>query len=511
MANNGNDLCSTFPTLTQTNEVVTNSISTSLSFFTTVAAPTTTIFTSTRVCSFPAGVTGTCLPGQVITSTITGLTTQTIPVTVQVPVTIENVQTFFGTTCSNGVTPPPPPSSTPSPSTETIASSVTGDNGSVSVVVLTVISTPDPGPTVQPATVGSHKSSSPSNLGAIIGGVVGGILGLAGIVVLVIFIMKRRRRWDDIFDKEDDNVIAHAGMDHHDGGSGGDVVEPKPYQYGLVGQVAPPPTFTSSTHSQSMKGNLPPGAGLGDASYSPYTDPYAGGGGGNYTGGKGSIPPHMMGGGGNLGVAAVTSRPSTAGSTQPLRPGTGSTPSHGHTQSNSNVSSPPMSLSNWSAVSPAGTYNNPLPSTIYSPSEDGTATSSGVGVGGIYPNNRAGSPMSYQEPPRRLHVTNVVGGAPQSPDSTGEFMLGGGGGGHQNLQVDGKGRIKLSAEPMPLVHTDGGRIQIPTTSGGGAGPSGGGGGGGPSGPSGGIGGGGAGPVGTAGGPGPSQAPPAYSA
>lgn len=99
----------------------------------------------------------------------------------------------------------------------------------------------------------------------------------------------------------------------------------------------------------------------------------------------------------------------------------------------------------------------PGASTVgYSPSDDGTATattSSGYGL------NRAGSPLSYQEPSRRLHVANAIGSPTegQSADAGAFGPLGGATGGQARM-VDGKGRIKLTADPTPIVHSDGGRI-----------------------------------------------------
>ncbi|EEB94461.1 hypothetical protein MPER_06720, partial [Moniliophthora perniciosa FA553] len=46
----------------------------------------------------------------------------------------------------------------------------------------------------------SSSSSKDSNLGAIIGGVVGGVLGLILLLVLIWYLIKRRRKWDDVFD-----------------------------------------------------------------------------------------------------------------------------------------------------------------------------------------------------------------------------------------------------------------------------------------------------------------------
>ncbi|KAJ6622886.1 hypothetical protein B0H10DRAFT_863196 [Mycena sp. CBHHK59/15] len=100
------------------------------------------------------------------------------------------------------------------------------------------------------ATQSNNDSSSSSNIGAIVGGVVGGFFGLLGIALVIWFVMKRRRRWDDIFDKEDADIAPPRRQRTDRFSLDADVrVEPKPYQYGLVGQSPSPGAGISPPNS----------------------------------------------------------------------------------------------------------------------------------------------------------------------------------------------------------------------------------------------------------------------
>jgi len=99
---------------------------------------------------------------------------------------------------------------------------------------------------VQPDS-GSNSSHSSSNLGPILGGIFGGVFVLALVVGLVWWFLRRRARWDDIFDEKDDFVTGPDGIRRSrsrnnmlDTEFTPDAnIEPKPYEYGLVGASRP--------------------------------------------------------------------------------------------------------------------------------------------------------------------------------------------------------------------------------------------------------------------------------
>lgn len=153
---------------------------------------------------------------------------------------------------------------------------------------------------------------------------------------------------------------------------------------------------------------------------------------------QGYFPPQ---GQQNLGVQSQTtgaSRPSSAGSTQPLNPamrfGVGpGTPSHaGHTLSTGSISSPPVSVAGWSAAGGAG----------YAASDTGTNSSG-------YPISGSGGGGYGQQ--GRLQVTNFVPADQQQFGQQQQQQ-------QQNMVLDEKGRLKMTADAAPIVHTDGGRL-----------------------------------------------------
>lgn len=289
---------------------------------------------------------------------------------------------------------------------------------------------------------------------------------------------KRKRRWDDIFDKEDDEIIAAAGAGtRRNQRFSLDVdVEPKPYQYGLVGQAtAPHPA--SPPHSPPMRPSIPSNnlSHARSSSLSPLNVPMA------------SLVSHPS-------ATTISSRPSTAGSTQPLRPpsqqgyfqpqqqparpgdfgrSTSATPSgaHSHSHSSGSFTSPPVSLSNWSASTGPG---------YVGPAMMGMGAGSTVSDDHLY--NRSGSPTSILEP-RRLQVANLPLMSPAS-DVFDPFASSSAAAAAIAMasttavpQRDGKGRLRMSTEKAPVVHLDGGRVQQElearsSAAGGSAGPSG---------------------------------------
>jgi len=96
----------------------------------------------------------------------------------------------------------------------------------------------------------SNGSHSSSNLGPILGGIFAGVFGLVLIVGVIWWILRRRSRWDDIFDEKEGYDAAAGGADGiRRSRSRGNMLdtefasdvntEPKPYEYGLVGAARP--------------------------------------------------------------------------------------------------------------------------------------------------------------------------------------------------------------------------------------------------------------------------------
>lgn len=245
--------------------------------------------------------------------------------------------------------------------------------------------------------------------------------GLAALLALLWPFLKRRKRWDDIFDKDDDVIVADgAGRFSVDGPD----VEYNPYQYNPVGTSPTPYAYTSAPNSPPMSFNraLTP-----DRAYAL------------------AITGHHSH---NLSMSSGTgamARPSTAGSTQPLAGGKAS--SHRQNQSITSTPSPRMS-GNWNP--PPGTYTAGT-MTMYS--EDATSSSA------YSQDNRSGSPMGPQGQ-RPLHIANL--GSPTSPGSLVDVSTPAQAQAHQAFQVDGKGRMLMTGDPQPVVHTDGGSVDMGT-------------------------------------------------
>ncbi|KAF9014136.1 hypothetical protein BDQ17DRAFT_1404495 [Cyathus striatus] len=320
--------CVTSATATRTDVLTTFSLSTSLSTSVSIAADSTSV-TVISTCTNAPNATGSCTPVEsTSTLVIPGFTT-TIEetLTVSVPVISTSLETLQGTSCtviptsnpgntgntgnsgnsannqsdtssstSTSTTPifTPPPTSSTSTSTFVSSSSSTLPGGGVTVVPVTVVSTMVLAPTSsstaesgQSSTTGSDVGSSNGStdnsnspkLAPIIGGVVGGFFGLIAIVLLIWFIIKRRKRWDDIFEKDDDMFLANVARQSR---TNLDLVaepKPKPYEYGLVGHAAaptvgsppgsPPPRPASFIGDHSRNNSLAPlvagGMGMGMA------------------------------------------------------------------------------------------------------------------------------------------------------------------------------------------------------------------------------------------------------
>lgn len=192
-----------------------------------------------------------------------------VPVLTTIPVTVtEATATLFGSSCStddSGSTPnssPTPPTTSPtntptnpptspptSPATSPASSpaQTTAFTTQVTVIQGTTVTSIFPASSVQPDS-GSKGSRSSSNLGPILGGIFGGVFGLVLIVGVIWWILRRRSRWDDIFDEKegyDDTVGADGIRRSRSRGNMLDTefadtnTEPKPYEYGLVGAGRP--------------------------------------------------------------------------------------------------------------------------------------------------------------------------------------------------------------------------------------------------------------------------------
>ncbi|KAG5650612.1 hypothetical protein H0H81_011660 [Sphagnurus paluster] len=309
------------------------------------------------------------------------------------------------------------------------------------------------------------RSTSTSDVGPIVGGAVGGFFGLLAIVALVWFILKRRRRWDDIFDKEDDEIIATGAR--RAGRFSLDVdAEPKPYQYGLVGQGAAPSAI-SPPNSPPARPSVPVGAAdilhARSSSLAPLNMPLTA---------SAPLPS----------ATTVSSRPSTAGSAQPLYPAPtagilqqqqaqalqhqnygrpSSTATHAHSHSSVSFTSPPVALAQWTGGAPGPGYNGGTAALM------GLSMGTGAGAGASAAEdyfNRSGSPTSIQET-RRLQVANA---RPLSPAESESFSLAeipssssaaAAATVEPVVQRDGKGRIVSTGPVEPLVHLDGGRVE----------------------------------------------------
>ncbi|EGN95760.1 hypothetical protein SERLA73DRAFT_186975 [Serpula lacrymans var. lacrymans S7.3] len=269
------------PSPIETQFATVTSSSTSTSFSSSIASPSgqvTTIVTQSCISSGTlSGSTNTgCLLSTEVTQVSTiqgGGSTAQVPVVFTVPVVqTEATKTLFTTDCSNGdpsgssgttttsSTSPSPTSSTetsqyastsvfvpttPPPATFTSQAPTTLSDGSVVLTYVTLTSYLLPssvyaGPSPS-TTQGSQNTgaASANNVAPIVGGIVGGFFGLIAIVSAVWFILRRRKTWDDIFEKEAMEMppprTARKDWNRPDS-----VAEPKPYQYGLVGHITPP-------------------------------------------------------------------------------------------------------------------------------------------------------------------------------------------------------------------------------------------------------------------------------
>lgn len=441
--------CTSTPSLTTTIVETTSTVSTSLTTLTTTLPPSTSVTTTTQclltlnaTCASSTVLsTTTTLPGS--TQTVTNTITQTVPVTTTA------TSTLFGQSCTTSTTSSSTTSTTStssSSSTSTITSESTSTNAQGQLTTVTYTSTVV-GPASDTSSLsmqtggggggGGGSSSGNSQIGPIVGGTVGGVVALAAIVLTVWFILKRRRRWDDIFDH--DQALGSVGPDRRFSLSADLDGEPKPYQYGLVGLPGSAPTPGSPPSQTTQLASEP----------SMY-----GGSQQHYNGRTSLSPINLPAGAAATGLqvhtpsSMSTSRPSTASSTQALTyPPQMQQYSQQHSRGQSTM-----------------TAHSNSPSLNQPPLQPVTGWTMNTGAS----NERAGSPISYQEP-RRLQVANyrdsmdpstpIEEESPVSPAghrssfSTGSAVV---------PQRDGKGRIRMSGGGNVVVHTDGGRVGTST-------------------------------------------------
>ncbi|KAF9246238.1 hypothetical protein BU15DRAFT_70345 [Melanogaster broomeanus] len=264
-----------------------------------------------------------------------------------------------------------------------------------------------PNPTLQSGTT----QGSGTNLAPIIGGVLGGFLGLIAIVASLWWLCRRRRSWDDIFEKEelaDDPWATPIPVRRERDRSNLDLsAEPRPYQYGLVGHVIPPAASGSPPSSPRLSGstNRMSLAGV----HSRHTSSSA-------------IPL----------LSGMSSRPSTTGSTQTTK----SQPTHRTLASDTQLGPRPLTmLSQSSSTAPLiDTRSSQTSATLrtWSPNTDE--------LGALDPLVRTGSPVLIAEQ-RTLQIAND---GPASPIDT--------------IAAGGPSGIASRSRSV-IVHTDGGRVR----------------------------------------------------
>ncbi|KIJ69199.1 hypothetical protein HYDPIDRAFT_105798 [Hydnomerulius pinastri MD-312] len=284
--------CSPTPTATQYATITTFTTSTSYSQSGANNQPqmTTVVQQSCVASGTISGSSTGCISSAEVTQVNTvagGGQAAQVPIVVTLPITETQPTKTLYADCTDGAgqsanpTPPPSPSpadnasyttsflveSTPPPSTVVEATSTTLSDGSVVETIVTFVSTLPVTGVYEPSTVPnpSLQSDAPQGSGTdvapIVGGVLGGFLGLIAIVGSLWWLCRRRRSWDDIFEKEafddEDPWATPIPVRRERDRSKLDLsAEPKPYQYGLVGHVVPPAASGSPPSSPRVSGSL---------------------------------------------------------------------------------------------------------------------------------------------------------------------------------------------------------------------------------------------------------------
>ncbi|KAF9227575.1 hypothetical protein BS17DRAFT_773971 [Gyrodon lividus] len=430
--------CTPTPTATQYATITTFTISTSYSQSTANNQPqvTTVVQQSCAASGTISGSSMGCISSAQVTEVNTmggGGQAAQVPIVVTVPIIeTQPTDTLFATDCSNGgsqAIPPAPSSadaalttsvlvqSTPPPSTVVETSSAMLEDGSIVQTVVTIISTPPVTAIYEPSTIpnpslqNNTSQGSGTNIAPIVGGVLGGFFGLIAIVASLWWLCRRRRSWDDIFEKEDlqdDDPWASPipVRRERDRSKLNLSAEPKPYQYGLVGHVVPPAASGSPPSSPSLSGNrmsLP-------SVHSRHT--------------SFSAAPLLQA------TPGGSSRPSTAGSVQTVQ----TRPTHRVLSAISSTEMGPRSLSMFShstsSTAPLIDTRSRASLNTWSSNTDEFST--------FDPLNRTGSPTLTTER-RILQITND---GPRSPMDT----------------IAPVAPSKVASLPGVIVHTDAGRV-----------------------------------------------------
>ena len=222
---------------------------------------------------------------------------------------------------------------------------------------------------------------------------------------------RRRRSWDDIFEKEDlhnDDAWAAAvpARRERDSRRPASNAEPKPYRYGLVGHVIPPAAAGESlrtSHYSSVSEHSGTHSRQTSLSATPLLQTTRNG----------------------------SSRPSTAGSILTVQ----THPGQRVLSPVSSIETEPRSLSMVSQSSSTRPLRDsrptPVPLSTWTPNTDELAV--------LEPLNRSGSPVSSTE--RR--VLQIVNDGPPSPTDT---------------ALPGARRTLSGHSPSVIIHTDGGRV-----------------------------------------------------
>ncbi|KAH7929637.1 hypothetical protein BV22DRAFT_1191859 [Leucogyrophana mollusca] len=470
--------CSSSATATQYETITTYTTSTSYSSsVTTVQGSVTTIVTGT--CLATGTVSGSDTTGCISSGDVTqvstvggGQSTVQVPVVVTVPVTeTQATKTLYGSECANtqssqdtgAATPSSSPStdpssssppsiatsilsqSTPPPSTFTQAASTTLSDGEVVQTVVYFTSTYAPTDVYIPSTVpnpslqANQNSGSGTNVAPIVGGVVGGFVGFVALVGALWFLCRKRRTWDDIFEKEafrdEDELEPHPVL--RDRSRLDMSAEPKPYQYGLVGHVSAPIGVSSSTPPSSPR----PSTTLNHPSFTASSSAHS-----RHTSNM-SLTPLLHSGGASSPVPSrASSRPSTAGSVQTMQGQPTQRQVSATASSGTGARTLSMVSTQASGSASSATRASPTPLGQWSPNMDT--------IGAFDPlTHRTGSPMPVAE--RR--ILQIANDAPSSPTST----------------IAGERRPSsfAAASPLPtktsqpsrasaiIMHTDAGRPQ----------------------------------------------------
>ncbi|KNZ73755.1 hypothetical protein J132_09657 [Termitomyces sp. J132] len=464
--------CATFPVATSTDALTTVTEATTTSLSVTTQPPETSVTFSLVPCSSNiSGISISCPPTTAIfTTTIPGaIQTAQVPFTITSTIISTNLVTIFGTSCTtietviNSPIPTPiptqssqnqtpsvaaPTSSTPILTTSATSTQLSSTQSFTSTTTETVTTNTETSSQASSTIATNNQSKGSADVAPVVGGTVGGFFGLIAIVALIWFILRRKQRWDDIFEKEEDGIVAGGVRGgHRPARFSLDIdPEPKPYQYGLVGRAVAP-SAASPPHSPPMRPSLSPSApDINNAR-------------------RASLMPLNPVTTSNL---TLSSMPSTGSSQSPLYPpqqgytpqghqqghapplpkkqsidwGVASSPTHlahSHSASTASFMSPPVSHAHWTGDVGPG-YNG------------GVAATMTMGMNTPV--------MTPDEETRRLQVTNA------NPDEFefGESSTSAAAAAAAAVPAkdkklrDGKGRLVTRSAGPPIVHVDGGRV-----------------------------------------------------